>query len=780
MSLFALQLDVGATSVFLFERAVALRSYWLSQGIAAPGWKGLISSIQSLQITKSASRNANRRVKRIQAETKTLGDWVMGVRKGDMIGTLNEHEPTWSALALLLPITAVFPSQDAADILVFLSTKGYNTALGPGALVKQNSDALEDKPLDFETAHNIITATAPYVGVGYELRGFSDMLKTVLQAFDGKSNSRIAEACKWRPTSSDIVSLLQQISAAQGDNSVHVIVTTGKGIDVICWLAVTLFECTVTLSVDGQAKPVAKGQGPSVMVAVLPAGQVSRTYNYANARIGASGNEAQKEEKQWDIIETRWTLSDYLQLRTTSWAFSKEAIEELNNFIADRVLAFWSYSRIYGSLGGHYAEGLKSAKVDHRLSDEPAPGVLIKDLFSIDTVITRVRSFDPLLADILDSRANMPDPVWPDKKTTYATTKIQTFGPYCPCVRHKGELASPSVFGKDCVIQQLREFSHFFVHALCTLLFISAPYSTAGVPLNCGQAVQKLVNNLPDGMHRGSQLNLSHILEAAVLLLGNTFLASQASARDVLGLHAFGVSIIPNLLVTTDTQPAENLIFLASPGALYCRGVGVTSVRNSDWANTGGLAFGGPPITPEKIIIVPANDPELAVLDSGSSHSQVLVEASVEESAGYIAFRISWTLNGDEVNEYVSPLDVLYGMSGIPYVICTCTRRRDNHSASSPSSESVVMLCNAASSIFSPLDRWNYPDHSYATSTGLTKSECLGGFDGVIVTGMKDRGHLLRALRYNRNKVRMRDSCLECATKFAANCADRRDMIIME
>jgi hypothetical protein len=56
----------------------------------------------------------------------------MGVRKGDMIGVLNEHEPTWSILALLLPITAVLGSEDAADVLVTLSTKGYNgTSIGP-------------------------------------------------------------------------------------------------------------------------------------------------------------------------------------------------------------------------------------------------------------------------------------------------------------------------------------------------------------------------------------------------------------------------------------------------------------------------------------------------------------------------------------------------------------------------------------------------------------------------------------------------------------------------
>jgi hypothetical protein len=190
MSLFTFQLDVGATSVFLFEKAVALRSYWLNQGIAGPGWNGLVSSVQSLQIAKSAARNANKCVKKIQADTKTLGDWVMGVRKGDMIGVLNEHEPTWSILALLLPVTAVLGSQDAADVLIALSAKGYdNTALDPGALVKQNNaDPTQDKPMDFETAHNIITATAPYVGVGYELRAFSAMLKTVLQAFDGKAS----------------------------------------------------------------------------------------------------------------------------------------------------------------------------------------------------------------------------------------------------------------------------------------------------------------------------------------------------------------------------------------------------------------------------------------------------------------------------------------------------------------------------------------------------------------------------------------------------------------
>jgi hypothetical protein len=57
------------------------------------------------------------------------------------------------------------------------------------------------------------------------------------------------------------------------------------------------------------------------------------------------------------------------------------------------------------------------------------------------------------------------------------------------------------------------------------------------------------------------------------------------------------------------------------------------------------------------------------VLESGSSHSQVLVKASLKDSAGYIVFRICWTMDGDEVNEYVSPLDVLHGMSGVPCAI---------------------------------------------------------------------------------------------------------------
>ena len=761
MSLFALQLDVGSTGVFLFEKAVALRSYWLNQGVAGPGWNGLVSSIQSLQIAKSAARSANKRVKKIQADTKTIGDWVMGVRKGDMIGVLNEHEPTWSIIALLLPITAVLGSEDAADVLVALSAKGSDsTSVGPGALIKQDStDPAQNLPMDFETAHNIITATTPYVGVGYELRAFGAMLKTVLQSFDGKASARIAEACKWRPSSDDIVSLLQQIAVAQADTSVHVIVAANKGIDVLCWLAATLFECTVGLSVDGQTKMVSKGQGPSVTVAALPPGQISAagTYNYADARLGTRGKEAQKEDMQWDICETRWTLSDYIQLRSTSWAFSKEVVEELNDFIADQVLSFWFHSRINGSLNSEYSEGLRSAKTDHRLDNEPAPGALIKELFALDTVIDRIRSFDPPFADILAARASSECPSWSTKKSTY---NYRTFMPYCPCRKHKGKLASPSAFGKDCVLDQVHELSHFAYNAFAALLFVSAPDSAVGVPLNCGRAVQKLVIGLPSGIHRGNQLNLSHILEAVVLILGNTSLASQASAKGVIGLHARGVSIIPNLLVTTSIMPAENLIFIASPGALYCRGVEVSSVRNSDWARTGFLDFGGPPVSPEKISVVQADKYEL--LESGSSRSQVLVEASLTESAGYVAFRISWMMDGDEVHEYVSPLDVLYGMSGVPCVTCT-------HSPDNPSSSSspTIMLCNAASCILSPISHWNYPDYSYAKSKGITVSECLGGFDGLVVTGTKDRGHLLRAIRYNRNKVRMGGSCLECAIRFA-------------
>src|ERR1700683_4212711 len=112
----------------------------------------------------------------------------MGVRKGDMIRVLNELEPSWSIVVLLLPITVILSSQDAADILLSLSTKGYNTHSGPCALVKQNNvDAPQDKPMDVEMAHNIITMTTLYVGMGYKLREYSAMLKTVLQAFNRKA-----------------------------------------------------------------------------------------------------------------------------------------------------------------------------------------------------------------------------------------------------------------------------------------------------------------------------------------------------------------------------------------------------------------------------------------------------------------------------------------------------------------------------------------------------------------------------------------------------------------
>lgn len=153
--------------------------------------------------------------------------------------------------------------------------------------------------MDFETAHNIITATTLYVGAGYELRAFSVMLKTVLQSFDGKASGHIAEACKWRPSSDAIVSLLQQIAAAQADTSVDVIVATDldKGIDVLCWLAATLFDCTVGLSVGGQMKIVNRRQGPLVGIAALPPGQTggAGTYNYADACLHRHPWEGRKE-----------------------------------------------------------------------------------------------------------------------------------------------------------------------------------------------------------------------------------------------------------------------------------------------------------------------------------------------------------------------------------------------------------------------------------------------------------------------------------------------------
>src|ERR1700677_4280627 len=90
--------------------------------------------------------------------------------------------------------------------------------------------------------------------------------------------------------------------AAQANMSVHVVIATDKGIDVLCWLATTLFECTVGLSVNEETKMAARGQGPSVTIAALR--QVGAgTYSYANAHPGTPGKERKKEDKQWNILE---------------------------------------------------------------------------------------------------------------------------------------------------------------------------------------------------------------------------------------------------------------------------------------------------------------------------------------------------------------------------------------------------------------------------------------------------------------------------------------------
>jgi hypothetical protein len=77
------------------------------------------------------------------------------------------------------------------------------------------------------------------------------------------------------------------------------------------------------------------------------------------------------------------------------------------------------------------------------------------------------------------------------------------------------------------------------------------------------------------------------------------------------------------------------------------------------------------------------------------------------------------------------------------------------------------MLANAAAIMHNSIDSMKYPNFSYAKEQGLEVGDCLGGFDGIVVVGMADRGHLIRALRYFRNKVRMGAACLECAVALA-------------
>ena len=112
------QADIVLASILAFEKAVALGSYWLSQGVARPGWSTLLSATQALKVSEQSGSRASRHVKRLQSQVVRAGSWLFGVREGDMMSALVQHRPSWGLFGLLLPICAFLSPESAATVLV--------------------------------------------------------------------------------------------------------------------------------------------------------------------------------------------------------------------------------------------------------------------------------------------------------------------------------------------------------------------------------------------------------------------------------------------------------------------------------------------------------------------------------------------------------------------------------------------------------------------------------------------------------------------------------------
>ncbi|KAJ6630233.1 hypothetical protein B0H10DRAFT_2207925 [Mycena sp. CBHHK59/15] len=592
MSLFAVQLDIRNTGIFLFEKAVALWSYWLTQGITSHG----------------------KHAKAIQSQKKQVGEWVMGVCKGDMIAVLNEQESMWSTIALLLPLAVVLSSANAAEVLVQLSNH-VSEQLGPLELLTvTESSPKKPTPLSFET-------------------------------------------------------------------------------------------------------------GPPLMLALISGDEKAFTgaYSYRAAQLGTSGEpNAAQEGEQWRKVKTHWMLSDYLWLCVLSWVIDPTDLQDLQNTIADCLLAFWHTGHIYGALGSQYIQSLSHMQVNHQCNGKPSVGLPVRTLFAIEQVVGRIQAFNPSFVSLITWHAEMED--GPLMHQPSGIVSVEQYGIYCPL----------------CVITSLNAIVHFLRCVLSTMLFLMAA-----------------VGLLPHSTHIGEKLDLSHVLESTTLLLGSPSKGSLTASRDVIGIHVHGCSIYPNTVITISTASSDNLVFHISPGELFCCCVHVKTLHNSSWVNMGSLGFSGAPIDPSKITVVLADNFEPTLLEMYSTPSTIVLEATLKDSAGYLVFHVTWLLDDEEKSEWILPVDVLFGMSAVPTVACMHLLRIASYK--------VVMMSNVVGVILNSVDMYNYLNHLYAMSVRVEAGDCFAGFNSIVAAGMKDRGHLLRALQYMQGKVQMGMACLACS-----------------
>lgn len=165
----ALQADLVVAGIFVFEKAVALGSYWLSEGVVRPGWAALLAAVHSMEVSERSTERAVRHIKRIQNKFMRAGSWLFDVRDGDMVTAVMEHRPSRGLLGLLLPITALLSPEQAATVLVEITKEDWLSSADQDqtALIPHKRQA-DIKDMSFETAHNIIAAVTPYVGHGYE------------------------------------------------------------------------------------------------------------------------------------------------------------------------------------------------------------------------------------------------------------------------------------------------------------------------------------------------------------------------------------------------------------------------------------------------------------------------------------------------------------------------------------------------------------------------------------------------------------------------------------
>lgn len=581
---------------------------------------------------------------------------------------------------------------------------------------------------------------------------YSKILETILNSFPPSISGRLAAACAKRPTGHQVADMLKQIAASSGPQD-HVVIVTGHGFDVLCWIASTVLDCDVSLQVGGKGVKLAEGGSRSVTVVFSPT-EAPGAFRYKAAGLysGAS-DDADPTGANWAAVETRWTLSNYLQLRMQAWELGQDAKQDLETVIADQTLHRWWHGYIYAHIGqGIYVHNLRSQTVPSR-SNEPPAGFPLKDLISPELLVSRIACFDSRLADKIAERYDESS-AW--KRAVAPHYDLKILANYCPCYKHHGSAATKAF--KSCICHIALLLCFFVSKALSTMSLISihGKADSDGIPVNCGASVQELVGRLPEGQHAGEALHLSAVLESASLLLGTYETGIQATSAGVIGVSAFGCGLIPGILLTTSVSPVDNISLVAMAGRLFCRGVAVNALKSTSWADG---PFGKGNAVKEGIQIVSADDWEPTLV---GRPSEVTVEATMEAGVGHIALRVDWTSEGVDKHEYLGVGDALLGISCA--LIASC-----EHEGKITGGHGDLVIYDAEHHVYPGGTSWEKLTQEYVEAKGIKIEEFFNGYRGIVVPCGGDRGHLLRALRYctMRKMVRQGDACLHCVTELA-------------